>query len=97
MKSIIKISESFEAKLVSRANSSDAPKFAHLFSNYELMSEALDSLLEGLDLMISSLEKDGVDESFLLIKAQKELLEAAITGIYGQISAIDGKLQELNI
>lgn len=95
MKSI-KLAELFEAKLIVKANSSDAPKFAHLFSNYELMSEALDSLLEGLDLMVSSLEKDGVDEAFLLIKTQKELLESAITGVYGQISAIDGKLQELN-
>jgi hypothetical protein len=91
----IKVAELFELRL-KIANSSDAPKFAHLFSNYELMSEALDSLLEGLDLMVSSLEKDGVDESFLLIKAQKELLESAITSVYGQISAIDGKLQELN-
>lgn len=92
----IKVAELFEAKLTAKANVSDAPKFAQLFSNYELMSEALDSLLEGLDLMVSALEKDGIDESFLLIKAQKELLESAITSVYGQISAIDGKLQELN-
>lgn len=96
MKNIEKIAVEFESKLVSKANESDASKFAQLFSNYEYVSEAVDSLLDGLDLMVSSLEKDGMDESFLLIKAQKELLESAITSVYGQISAIDGKLQELN-
>jgi len=92
MNELIKIAELFEKKLISVANSPDASKFEHLFSNYELMSEALDSLLEGLNLMVEKEPSD--NEISLLLREQKELLESAIMSVYPQISAIDAKLQE---
>ena len=96
MKNLNILASEFETKLIKNADNGDAIKIAQIFGSYELMTEPVDALLEGLDLMVAGLEKDGIGEALHIIKQQKELLEGAIAGVYGQIAALDAKIQELS-
>jgi len=97
MNKLIKIAETFETKLQSIAETSDVQAIAKIFGKYEMMSEVLDLILEGMKINLTVLEREsgGVhDEDIQLIKQETELIESAIMSVYAQVNAIDIKLQE---
>jgi len=102
MNKLIKIAKKFETKLQALAEASDAKSIVSILHKYELTSEFLDSLLEGLHLNLNELKADAVgNEDYMkqvnIIQEQTDLIESAIMSVYPQISALDAKSQELSI
>ena len=96
MNKLIKLAESFENKLIAKANSSDSQVFSKIIGTYENMSEVLDVILEGLQLNLQYVQKEaGNPEIDNIVKEQIHLIESALMSVYPQISELDAKMYEI--